>query len=46
MFNPIITNNEGGIKIVINNSTNENSEDSATHDSKIKYQIDRWLQHF
>ena len=46
MFNPIITDADGMLQIVIHDDKNikENGEDNI--DSKMKYQIDRWLQNF
>lgn len=52
MFNPLITDENGNIKIVIHDGTTNlndsktKSDDVNTLDSKNKYQIDRWLQHF
>lgn len=45
MFNPIITNNDGNLQIIINESAKTYNNDISP-DSKMKYQIDRWLQHF
>ena len=42
MFNPIITDNDGILQIVVH----DKNETNNSNDSKMKYQIDRWLQNF
>ena len=45
MFNPLIVDGEN-LQIVINDEKMENLTGSNEPDSQMKYQIDRWLQHF
>ncbi|XWV25129.1 hypothetical protein QJ856_gp0647 [Tupanvirus deep ocean] len=52
MFNPIIFDGDG-LQIIVHDPTNEtknnivlNQKTNIANDSKMKYQIDRWLQHF
>lgn len=44
MFNPIITDDNGILQIVVHDK--DEMKDKQNTDSKMKYQIDRWLQNF
>lgn len=44
MFNPIITDN-GMLQVVVHDAK-DTDKTNINNDSRMKYQIDRWLQHF